>query len=90
MRRFGDVGYKLAKRIVIATIGGTVLLGGVIMLVTPGPGILVVWLGLAILAAEFAWARLWLRKLKHSVGPAGRAEWRDRYARLRERWFGRR
>lgn len=60
----GRRGYQLARRIVIAVIGGTVVLAGVIMLVTPGPGLVVIPLGLAILALEFAWAKLWLERLK--------------------------
>lgn len=60
----GKRGYQLARRIVIAVIGGTVVLAGVIMLVTPGPGLVVIPLGLAILALEFAWAKLWLERLK--------------------------
>ncbi len=90
IRRFGAVSYKLAKRIVIAVIGGTLLLGGIIMLVMPGPGLLIILLGLAILAIEFAWARLWLAKVRHSVTPEGRSALHGRLLRIRERWFGRR
>ncbi|CAG0939773.1 hypothetical protein GPROT2_00724 [Gammaproteobacteria bacterium] len=60
----GRRGYQLARRIVVAVIGGTVVLAGVVMLVTPGPGLVVIPLGLAILALEFAWAKLWLERLK--------------------------
>jgi tellurite resistance protein TerC len=63
----GRRGYKLARRIAIAVIGGTVILVGVIMLVTPGPALVVIPLGLAILAVEFAWARHWLNRLKASL-----------------------
>lgn len=88
IRTIGEVSYKLARRIVVAVIGGTILLGGVIMLVTPGPGIAIVLLGLAILAIEFAWAKLWLNKVRHSVTPEGREQLRGRYTRLKARWFG--
>lgn len=37
-------------------VGGTVLVVGVIMIPYPGPGWLVVFMGLAILAQEFPWA----------------------------------
>ena len=63
----GKRGYKMARRIVIAVIGGTVVTVGVIMLVTPGPALVVIPTGLAILALEFAWARRWLHKLKASL-----------------------
>ncbi|MEZ5564751.1 MAG: PGPGW domain-containing protein [Gammaproteobacteria bacterium] len=57
---------------VVGIIGGTVVLVGVVLLVTPGPGILIIAAGLAILAIEFAWAKAWLSKIKESVTPAGR------------------
>jgi uncharacterized membrane protein HdeD (DUF308 family) len=46
--------YKIAKRIVIALVGGTVLLVGVLMIVTPGPAFVVIPVGLGILGIEFA------------------------------------
>jgi tellurite resistance protein TerC len=56
--------YVWARRIVISVVGGTVLLIGIAMLVLPGPGLIVIPLGLAILGAEYAWARHWLGKVK--------------------------
>jgi tellurite resistance protein TerC len=56
--------YVWARRIAISIVGGTVLLIGIAMLVLPGPGLVVIPLGLAILGLEFAWARAWLRKVK--------------------------
>ena len=56
--------YRWARRIAISIVGGTVLAIGVAMLVLPGPGLVVIPLGLAILGAEYAWARRWLRKVK--------------------------
>lgn len=56
--------YKTARRIVVAIVGGTVLLVGVAMIVLPGPATIVIPGGLAILAIEFAWARRWLRRIK--------------------------
>ena len=56
--------YKVAKRIAIGIVGGTVLVMGVIMMVTPGPGIAGILVGLGILGIEFAWARIWLKKIK--------------------------
>jgi len=71
------VTYKVARRIVVSVVGVTVLLVGVVMLVAPGPAIIVIPVGLAILGLEFAWARLWLRKLRETIsrkGAQGRAE----------------
>jgi len=52
------------KRIFTAIIGFTLLLIGLAMIVLPGPAILVIPLGLAVLATEFVWAKRLLRKLK--------------------------
>ncbi|HSA12140.1 MAG TPA: PGPGW domain-containing protein [Candidatus Paceibacterota bacterium] len=55
---------KQIKRIVVAVVGGTVLAVGVVLIVLPGPAFLVIPVGLAILAVEFAWARRWLRSAR--------------------------
>jgi uncharacterized protein (TIGR02611 family) len=52
------------KRFLKILFGFTLLFLGVVMLVTPGPGWLVIILGLGILAAEFVWARRLLDSLK--------------------------
>jgi tellurite resistance protein TerC len=58
---------KYARRVAIAVIGTTVLLIGIVLLVTPGPAFVVIPVGLAILATEFAWARHWLRVMRDSA-----------------------
>jgi len=55
---------KQFKRIVVMVLGGTVLGIGIVLVVLPGPAFIVIPLGLAILAVEFAWARRWLRKAR--------------------------
>jgi len=55
------------KRIFIAVIGSTVLLIGIAMIVLPGPAVLVIPAGLAILATEFVWARRLLKRLKDKL-----------------------
>lgn len=50
-------------RISFAVLGFLVCGAGLVMLVTPGPGIPVLVLGLAMLALEFAWAERWLERL---------------------------
>ena len=52
------------KRIIAATIGFTVLLIGIAMLVLPGPAFIVIPIGLIILAGEFLWARRILKRFK--------------------------
>ncbi len=59
-----NISYRWARRIVVGTIGGTVLAAGVAMLMLPGPAIVVMPIGLAILGLEFAWARRWLQRLR--------------------------
>jgi tellurite resistance protein TerC len=61
------VSYRWARRIAVALVGGTVLLIGVALIVLPGPAFVVIPLGLAILGAEFAWARHWLRRLREQA-----------------------
>jgi uncharacterized protein (TIGR02611 family) len=54
-----------AKKAIKIVFGFTVLLAGIIMLVTPGPGWPTIFAGLAILAAaEIVWARRLLNHLK--------------------------
>jgi len=77
------VTYRFARRVVIGLIGGTVLLAGTIMLVTPGPGLVVIPAGLAILAVEFAWARRWLRRVRERISETA-ANGRARRARARQ------
>jgi uncharacterized protein (TIGR02611 family) len=55
---------RLARRLVVAVVGSTVLLVGVVMIVLPGPALIVIPAGLAILGAEFVWARRLLRRLR--------------------------
>ena len=59
--------YKAARRIVVGVVGLTVLLIGVVMLVTPGPALVVIPVGLAILSIEFTWARAWLKRMRESI-----------------------
>ena len=75
LERLATVSLRQARRVVVLTVGSTVLTLGVAMLVLPGPGILVTWGGLAILAVEFVWARRWLARVKdvyeHAKSAAG-------------------
>lgn len=58
---------RTLKRVLVLIAGLTVLAIGVALLVLPGPAVLVIPAGLAILAVEFAWARRWLRRAKALV-----------------------
>ena len=56
------------RKLVYSVVGVTVVLIGVAMLVLPGPAVVVIPLGLAILASEYAWARRVIRRGKVFVG----------------------
>jgi uncharacterized protein (TIGR02611 family) len=54
----------LAQRITKIILGFVVLLAGILMLVTPGPGGLTILVGLTLLASEFQWAKRLLDRFK--------------------------
>jgi len=57
-----------AKRLIVTVIGFTILASGIAMIVLPGPAIVVIPIGLAILATEFIWARNLLVTVKERIG----------------------
>ena len=61
----------------MTTIGVVVLVAGVVMLVAPGPALLVIPLGLFLLGFEYAWAlRLQRRVTRHAAeGTATLKRW---------------
>jgi len=63
-KRMDAIGLRQARRVVVFVVGMTVLLIGVAMILLPGPAILVIPAGLAILGLEFRWARKLLRRAK--------------------------
>jgi len=62
---------RSAKRIAVSVVGGALVLGGLAMLVLPGPGMLVVVLGFAVLGTEYAWAAAALERTKRTAQRAG-------------------
>ena len=75
---------KIVKRVIVSVVGATVLLIGIALLVLPGPAFIVIPLGLAILATEYAWARRWLRKVRQMASNvvSGRARTAPRDSRI--------
>jgi uncharacterized protein (TIGR02611 family) len=55
-------------RVLVGVVGAAVTVVGVVLIPAPGPGWLVVFLGLAILASEFAWADRLLGYARRQVG----------------------
>ena len=60
-----------AWRSIVFVIGLTLIILGAAMLVLPGPGWPVVWLALAVLGSEFAWARRLLKPLESTAAKVG-------------------
>ena len=56
-----------AKRLIVTVTGCTVFVAGIAMLVLPGPAIVVIPVGLALLATEFIWARKLLDSAKERI-----------------------
>lgn len=55
---------NLAQRIAKIVFGFVVVLAGLLMIVTPGPGGLTILVGLTLLATEFQWAKRLLARLR--------------------------
>jgi uncharacterized protein (TIGR02611 family) len=72
-KRARHLGRSRLYRIPFALAGFTVVLLGIAMLVLPGPGLLVMAVGLGMLALEFAWAeRILERTLERMTGTSTR------------------
>jgi uncharacterized protein (TIGR02611 family) len=67
---------RLLYRVVIGVVGTAVVAGGLALVPLPGPGWLIVFIGLAILASEFEWAHRLLTRARELL-----AAWTD--------WLGR-
>jgi uncharacterized protein (TIGR02611 family) len=59
--------FKKVRKLVVGVIGFTVLLIGIVMIVLPGPAFIVIPVALAILATEFVWARILMKKIKQQI-----------------------
>jgi uncharacterized protein (TIGR02611 family) len=55
---------RSSRALAITVVGFSVLAAGIAMMVLPGPGLLVIMVGLAILAREFVWAERLLIKAR--------------------------
>ncbi|MEW9527767.1 TIGR02611 family protein [Microbispora sp. NPDC049125] len=73
-------GGRLTLRVVVGVLGGAMIIGGLILVPFPGPGWLIVFAGLAVLATEFTWASRLLDFAKRRVRAA--TDWLQR-----QNWF---
>ena len=73
IRKAVQTSYVLARRVAILVVGGSVVVFGIALIALPGPAIVVIPAGLAILALEFAWARRLLARARESAADGFRA-----------------
>jgi uncharacterized protein (TIGR02611 family) len=73
-----------AWRVVVLVVGLLLIAAGLVMLITPGPGIAAILAGLALLSTEFDWAKRLLNWFRHRFA-AARAEVRRRATRRSRR-----
>jgi len=59
--------FHQARKAVVLILGSSILVIGLAMIVLPGPALVVIPIGLAVLALEFAWARRWLSKIRQQI-----------------------
>lgn len=69
----------LSWQVGVFLVGLAVVVAGVIMLVIPGPGWLVIFAGMAVWATEFVWAQLVMRWTKRKLSD-GTSWWKRRRA----------
>jgi hypothetical protein len=67
------------KKIAVGFLGGFVLLAGIAMIALPGPAVLVIPAGLAILATEFEWAHRLKTRFQDKF-----QLWRERHERRKQ------
>jgi len=60
----GVPGAGAGKRLVLETLGWVLLLAGLAAIFLPGPGLLGIFAGLALLSQQYAWARRWVEPVK--------------------------
>ena len=58
------------RRIAVTVIGVLVVLAGLVLLVLPGPGWVLIFVGLSILGSEYVWAQRLLRVAKQQANNA--------------------
>lgn len=61
---------RTGKRVAVTVVGAALIAAGLVMLVVPGPGLLAIIAGLAVLATQYAWARRALDEARRRAGDA--------------------
>lgn len=65
---------KHTRRLGVAIVGGALVIAGIFMLFFPGPGILTLAAGLALLSTEFVWAQRWLGKMRRKISQVAQSQ----------------
>lgn len=63
---------RLLRRIAVTAVGTVILVAGVILLVAPGPGLVVIAVALGVFAIEYEWARRHLTIVRKHARSAAR------------------
>ena len=64
--------WRSGKRIAVTVVGAALVAAGLAMLVLPGPGVLVIAAGFAVLGTEYVWAATVLERGKQAAAAIGR------------------
>ena len=72
IRALADITYRQGRRLVVFVIGGSLLLIGIALIFQPGPAVIVIPVGLAVLALEFTWARNFLHRIRREISERSR------------------
>lgn len=64
---------KAARKVAVGALGFPVVLVGIALLVLPGPGLLVILVGLIIISWEFDWAKRYVDMLRDRLNKVSQA-----------------
>lgn len=79
----GSAILALARRVAVTVVGAALVTVGLVLLILPGPGLLLVLAGLVVLATEYPWARRCTEPVRRQATAAARA---SVASRLRIAW----
>lgn len=77
-RPMREVLFRASAKVAVSALGGALVVAGIALLFLPGPGILVLVAGLALLAREYLWARRLRDRLNTEVNELRRRARRRR------------
>jgi len=69
--------HPVVRRVVVAIVGGVLLLVGIALLVLPGPGVVVILAGIAVLSLEFEWAERLVTRIRAVIASVT-SRWKKR------------